>query len=69
MWSGSGSFHLTDIVQPAADGGYDLTLEALYLHVQGQLTNLVDGSPWSLHVVAVLQDYEEKALKIDFQPR
>jgi len=39
------------------------------LHVEGKLTNLLDGSKWSLLVVAEIVDYEVKELKIDLQPR
>lgn len=69
MWAGSGSLHDTGLVEPAADGSFDFTGEADYLHVEGKLTNLIDGSKWSLLVVAVEQDYVFKELKIDLQPR
>jgi hypothetical protein len=69
MWSGSGSFHITAIVEPAEDGEVDITGEAYHIHFQGQLTNLVDGSPWSLLGVAEVQDYQSKVLKIDLQPK
>ena len=69
MWAGSGSFHIIGLGEPAADGGFDFTNEAAYLHVEGKLTNVLDGSEWSLHVVAVIQDYQFKQLKIDLQPR
>ena len=52
-----------------ADGFFDSTGEASSLHVEGKLTNVLDGSKWSLLVVAVVQDYEFKELKIDLQPR
>ena len=68
MWVGSGSFHDTFLVEPAADGSFDGTGEADHLHVEGKLTNVVDGSKWSLLVVAVVVDYEFKELKIDLLP-
>ena len=69
VWIGSGSYHDTELVVPAADGSFDGTGEANHLHVEGKLTNLLDGSEWSLLVVAVIVDYEFKVLKIDLQPR
>jgi len=66
-WIGSGSYHLTQSVEPV-NGGYDGTGEASYGHIQGQFIGLVDGSEWSLHVVAIEQDQEFKILTIDFQP-
>jgi len=69
MWVGSGSFHDTGLVELAADGSFVGTNEADHLHVEGKLTNLLDGSEWSLLVVAVIVDYEFKELKIDLQPR
>lgn len=68
MWIGSGSFHITGLVEPAGDAFY-FTDEAAYLHVEGKLTNLLDGSKWSLLVAAVIRDYEFKELKIDLQPQ
>jgi len=68
IWFGSGSLHDTDLVEPAADGSFDSTGEADYLHVEGRLTSLLDGSKWSLLVVAVIVDYELKELKMDLQP-
>jgi hypothetical protein len=69
MWVGSGSLHDTSLVVQAADGSFESTGEASYTHVEGKLTNLLDGSEWSLLVVAVIRDYEFKELKIDLQPR
>lgn len=69
MWVGSGSFHITGLVEPAADGSFVFTDEAAYLHLEGKLTNLLDGSKWSLLVVAVIQNYEFKEVKIDLQPQ
>jgi len=69
MWVGSGSFHTTGLVQPAGDGSYDSTGEAFYTHVEGKLTNVYDGSKWTLLVVAVVVDYEVKVMKIDLQPQ
>ena len=69
MWVGSGSFHDTGLVELAADGSFAGTGEAVHLHVEGKLTNLLDGSKWSLLVVAVVVDYQFKELKIDLQPR
>jgi len=69
MWVGSGSFHDTFLGEPAGDGSFDGTGEAEHLHVEGKLTNVVDGSKWSLLVVAVVVDYEFKELKVDLQPR
>jgi hypothetical protein len=69
VWVGSGSFHITGLVELAADGSFNFTDEAADLHVEGKLTNLLDGSKWSLLVVAVIRDYEFKELKIDLQPQ
>ena len=69
MWVGSGSFHDTGLVELAAGGSFNSTGEADHLHVEGKLTNLLDGSEWSFLVVAVIRDYEFKELKIDLQPR
>jgi hypothetical protein len=69
MWVGSGSFHITGLVEPSPDGSFVFTDEAAYLHVEGKLTNVLDGSKWSLLVVAVAQNYEFKKLKIDLRPR
>ena len=69
MWVGSGSFHNTGLVEPAADGSFDSTGEAYHLHVEGKLANQLDGSKWSLLVVAEVVDYEFKELKIDLRPR
>ena len=68
MWVGSGSFHITGLVELTADGFFEFTGEAYSLHVEGKLTNVLDGSEWSLLVVAVAQNYEVKKLKIDLQP-
>jgi len=68
MWVGIGSFHITGLVEPA-DGVLYFTGEAYSLHVEGKLTNMLDGSEWSFLVVAVAQNYEVKKLKIDLQPR
>jgi hypothetical protein len=68
IWTGIGSVHETALVEPSVGGGYDPTGEAIHFHVQGKLT-MVDGSSWSLHVVAMEQDQEFKVLKIDFQPK
>ena len=54
MWVGSGSFHDTGLVELAADGSFVFTGEADHLHVEGKLTNVLDGSEWSLLVVAVI---------------
>ena len=69
MWFGSGSYHDTELVVLAADGSFDGTGEANHLHVEGKLTNVLDGSKWSLLVVAAIVDYEFKELKIDLRPR
>jgi hypothetical protein len=69
MWVGSGSFHNAELVEQEADGSFVGTGEASYNHVEGKLTNLLDGSDWSLLVVAVIRDFEFKELKIDLQPR
>jgi hypothetical protein len=69
MWVGSGSFHDTFLAEPAGDGSFNGTGEDVHLHVEGKLTNVVDGSKWSLLVVAVVVDHEFKELKIDLQPR
>ena len=69
MWVGSGSLHDNSLIVQAADGSFESTGEATSLHVEGKLTNLLDGSKWSLLVVAVIRDYEFKELKIDLQPR
>jgi hypothetical protein len=68
MWVGSGSFHITGLVV-LGDGSFDFTGEAYSLHVEGKLTNVLDGSEWSFLVVAVAQNYEVKKLKIDLQPQ
>lgn len=68
-WIGSGSFHMTQSVEPVPGGGLTGTGEASYIHVQGTFTSLVDGSLWSLHAVVVEQDQEFKILTIDFQPK
>ena len=67
MWVGIGSFHITGLVE-LMPGFYEYTGEAYSLHVEGKLTNVLDGSEWSLLVVAVAQNYEVKKLKIDLQP-
>ncbi len=69
IWVGSGSFHNAGLVELAADGSFFSTGEADHLHVEGKLTNLLDGSKWSLLVAAAIVDYEYKELKIDLQPR
>ena len=69
MWAGSVSLHAIGLVVQEPDGVLDSTGEAFSIHVEGKLTNLLDGSEWSLLVVAVAQDYEFKELKIDLQPR
>lgn len=69
MWVGIGSFHITGVVELTAEGFFDFTGEAYSLHVEGKLTNALDGSEWSFLVVAVAQNYEVKKLKIDLQPR
>jgi hypothetical protein len=69
LWVGSGSLHDIGLVEPAADGVFDFTGEDDYLHVEGKLTNALDGSKWSLLVVAVVVEYEVKQLKIELQPR
>jgi hypothetical protein len=69
IWVGSGSLHSIDLVEQTADGSFDTTGEASSFHVEGKLTNQLDGSEWSLLVVAVEQNYEVKKLKIDLQPR
>jgi hypothetical protein len=68
-WGGSVSFHSNDLVEQAADGSFESTFEAFSFHVEGKLTNLIDGSKWSLQVVAVVVDYQFKELKIDLHPR
>ena len=69
MWVGSGSFHDTFLAEPASDGSFNGTGEVVHLHVEGKLTNLLDGSKWSLLLVAVVVDYEFKELKVELQPR
>ena len=69
LWVGSGSLHDTGLVEPAPDGSLVGTDEADHIHVEGKLTYLLDGSQWSLLVVAAIVDYEFKELKIDLQPR
>ena len=69
IWVGSGSLHSIDLVEQTADGSFGTTGEASSLHVEGKLANLLDGSEWSLLVVAVEQNYEFKKLKINLQPR
>jgi hypothetical protein len=69
MWVGTGSFHDTYLAEPAGDGSWNGTGEADHLHVEGQLTNLLDGSKWSLLVVAEVVNYEFKELKVELQPR
>jgi hypothetical protein len=68
MWAGSGSFHITGLVE-VTEEFFSFTGEAYSLHVEGKLTNVLDGSEWSFLVVAVAQDYEVKKLKIDLLPR
>lgn len=68
MWVGSGSFHITGVVELTPDF-FEFTGEAYSLHVEGKLTNVLDGSEWSFLVVAVAQNYEVKKLKIELQPR
>jgi len=68
LWVGSGSLHDSSSVVRAADGSLESTGEATYIHVEGKLT-MLDGSKWSLLVVAVMQDYQFKELKIELQPR
>jgi len=48
MWVGNGSVHDTFLGQPMSDGSFIGTGEALHLHVEGKLTNVLDGSKWSL---------------------
>jgi len=67
-WTGIGSFHKTSTIEQVSEDAFSDTGEAIYFHVQGQLT-MADGSPWSLLAVAVEQDYEFKVLKIDLRPR
>jgi hypothetical protein len=69
MWVGSGSLHDIGLVEPAANGVFDFTGEDDHMRVEGKLTNVLDGSKWSLLVVAVVVDYEVKELKIDLQPQ
>ena len=69
MWDGSVSFHSNDLVERAADGSFESTFEAFSFHVEGILTNRIDGSKWALLVAAVVVDYEIKLMKIDLQPR
>ena len=69
MWAGSGSFHIIGLGEPAADGSFYFNNEAAYFHAEGKLTNVLDGSEWSLHVVAVIKDQQFKVLKIDLQPK
>ena len=68
-WFGPGSLRIAGLVEPVGDGIYDFTDEAVTLHIEGQLTSLLDGSSWSLLVTAVIVNYEFKELKIDLQPR
>ena len=67
LWEGSGSLHDTSLYVRENDGSWSNT--RAYIHVEGKLTYLPDGSKWSLLVVAVMQDYEFKELKIELQPR
>ena len=67
-WVGSGLFQSTDVVEPAGDGWVS-TGEAGHQSYQFQLTQLADGSEWTLHAVVTVVDYELKVLKIDFQPK
>lgn len=69
VWVGDGSFHDTYLAEPAGDGSWNGTGEAEHLHVEGQLANLLDGSKWSLLVVAEVVDFEFKELKVELQPR
>ena len=69
MWVGSGSLHDTGLVEQVADGSFAGTGEADHLHVEGRFTNLLDGSKWSLLVVAVVVDYQFKELKVELQPQ
>jgi hypothetical protein len=69
MWVGTVSFHAIGLVVQEPDGVLDSTGEAFSVHVEGKLTNVFDGSKWSLLVVAEVVDYEVKKLKIDLRPR
>ena len=69
VWAGSGSLHDIGLVEPAADGAFDFTGEDDHMHVEGKLTNVFDGSKWSLVVVAEVVDYQIKKLKINLRPR
>jgi len=69
MWVGSVSLHAIGLVVQEPDGVLDSTGEAFSVHVEGKLTNVVDGSNWALLVVAVAENYEFKELKIELQPR
>jgi hypothetical protein len=65
---GIGSFHASGSVE-RIDGGSQTTGESLSFHVQGQFTNVFDGSPWSLHVLGAIRDWQLKAYKFDLRPR
>jgi hypothetical protein len=69
VWAGTGSLHDTFSVVQEADGSLSSTGEDDAMHVEAKLTNLLDGSEWSLLVVAAIVDFEVKELKIDLQPR
>jgi hypothetical protein len=69
VWAGTGSLHDTFSAVQEADGSLSSTGEDDAMHVEAKLTNLLDGSEWSLLVVAAIVDFEVKELKIDLQPR
>jgi hypothetical protein len=69
MWGGSGSLHDNFLVVRGADGSVYSTGEDDHMHVDGKLTNVLDGSKWTLRVVVAIVDYEIKQLQVDLQPK
>ncbi len=69
VWAGTGSLHDTFSVVRDADGSLSSTGEDDAMHVEAKLTNLLDGTEWSLLVVVSVVDYQVKVLKIELQPR
>jgi hypothetical protein len=69
MWEGSGSLHDNFLVVREADGSFSSTGEDDHMHVEAKLTNVLDGSKWTLQVVVAIVDYEIKQLQVDLQPR
>ncbi len=69
VWAGNGSLHDNFLVVREADGSWYSTGEDDHMHVEAKLTNVLDGSKWTLQVVVAIVDYEIKQLQIDLQPR